>query len=90
MLTKKYSLLAVVLLGLCSVLLMGCSDGNLFDYLNNFWSLGCCGVIVVILDIIALLEVAGSSRSLGSKLLWAALIILAPVLGCILYYLFGR
>ena len=90
MLTRKYNLLAVFLLGSCSLLLMGCGGANLFDYFNNFWSLGCCGVIILVLDVIALLEVAGSARSLGSKVLWALLIIFAPILGCILYYLFGR
>lgn len=88
--TRNYSLLAVVLLGVCSLFLMGCGGPNLFDYFNNFWSLGCCGVIVLVLDVIALLEVAGSPRSVGSKVLWALLIIFAPILGCILYYLFGR
>ena len=88
--TRTYNLLAIALLGIGSVLLMGCGGANLFDYVNNFWSLGCCGVVILVLDVIFLLEIAGSARSLGSKVLWAALIIFAPILGCILYYFFGR
>ncbi len=53
-------------------------------------SLSCCGIVVVILDIIALLEIAGSNRSAGDKVLWAAIIIFFPILGCIAYYFFGR
>ena len=72
------------------MLLTGCGGPNLIDYLNNFWSLGCIGTIVVILDIIALVEVFGSPRSTGDKVLWGVFIIFAPLLGCIVYYLFGR
>jgi hypothetical protein len=72
-----------------SILLAGCGP-NLFDRMANFWSLGCCGLVIVILDIIALLELAGSSRSTADKVLWALLIIFFPVGGLILYYFFGR
>lgn len=72
-----------------SVMLAGCGP-NLFERVSNFWTLSCCGVVIVVLDILALVELAGSSKSVGSKVLWALLIILAPVLGCILYYFFGR
>ncbi|MFQ5570352.1 MAG: PLD nuclease N-terminal domain-containing protein [Rhodothermales bacterium] len=90
MLTKGYRLLSVTLCGLAAVLLTGCGGPNLFERIDRFWSFGCLGTIVVVLDIIALIEVAGSSRSLADKLLWAVLIIIFPVLGCILYYFFGR
>lgn len=81
----------LVVLGLlgCSLVLAGCAE-NLADLVSNFYALSCCGVVVVILDIIALVELAGSAKSTSSKLLWALLIIFAPYLGCILYYLFGR
>jgi hypothetical protein len=77
------------LLALMVLVLAGCGP-SLFERLGNFWSLSCCGVIVVILDIVALVELAGSTRSTGNKLLWALLILFFPVGGCILYYLFGR
>lgn len=81
----------LVILGLlgCSLLLAGCGE-NLADLASNFYALSCCGVVVVILDIIALVELAGSTKSTSSKLLWALLIVFAPYLGCILYFLFGR
>lgn len=72
-----------------SMMLAGCGP-NLFERVSNFWALSCCGVVIVVLDILALIELAGSSKSTGSKVLWALLIILAPVLGCILYYFMGR
>lgn len=72
-----------------TLVLAGCGP-NLFERVTSFWSLSCCGAIVVILDIIALFELAGSPRSTGNKVLWALLIIFAPVLGFILYYFFGR
>ncbi len=88
--TKQRGLLATALLALTTLLLAGCGGPNLFDQLRSPWSLGCCGTVVVILDVIFLLELAGSTRSLADKVLWALLIIFFPVLGCILYYLFGR
>jgi len=51
---------------------------------------GLCGVIILVLQIIATIEVAGSGRDLIAKILWILLIFLAPVLGIIIYYLFGR
>jgi hypothetical protein len=72
-----------------SLVLAGCGP-NLFDRVSNFWSLSCCGIVIVILDIIALLELAGSNRSTGDKVLWALLIIFFPVGGLLLYYFFGR
>lgn len=72
-----------------SLLLAGCGP-NLFDRVANFWSLSCCGVVIVVLDILAILELAGSTRSTGDKLLWALLIIFFPLGGLILYYFLGR
>ena len=83
------ALLSVGLVSALSVLLAGCGP-NLFDRVGNFWSLSCCGGVIVILDILALVELAGSARSLGNKIVWALIIIFAPVVGLILYYFFGR
>lgn len=87
--TTAHRALTVIFILTMSVFLAGCGP-NLFDRMGNFWSLGCCGIVVVILDVIALLELAGSSRSGGDKILWALLIIFFPVGGLILYYFFGR
>lgn len=80
---------AALLLALASIFLAGCGP-NLFDRLGNFWTLSCCGGLIVILDIIALLEIAGSTRTTGNKVLWALLIIFFPIVGLIAYYFFGR
>jgi len=51
---------------------------------------GIVGLIVFILDIIALISVLGGRGSVGHKLLWTLLILVLPLLGMILYYLIGR
>ncbi|KAI8598627.1 hypothetical protein EDD21DRAFT_381942 [Dissophora ornata] len=50
---------------------------------------GFFGLIVLILDLIAIFEVLNSTRSVVSKLLWSLLIFLFPVFGLIIYFLFG-
>lgn len=77
------------LLSLSSLFIAGCGP-NLIERVGNFWALSCCGAVIVILDIIALLELAGSTRSTGNKVLWALLIVFFPLLGLILYYFVGR
>ncbi len=79
----------LLLLGAAVLLLAGCGP-NLFDLLQNIWALGFCSTVIVVLDILALIELANSSREFSSKALWALLIIFFPVGGLILYYFFGR
>jgi hypothetical protein len=50
---------------------------------------GLFGLIVLVLDIWAILNVFGSSASTGSKLLWMLLIIVLPVLGLIVWFFMG-
>jgi hypothetical protein len=47
------------------------------------------GLLILVLDIIALVSLLKSSADTGTKILWAVLIILLPVLGMILYFLMG-
>ena len=47
------------------------------------------GVVVFVLDVIALVSLLKSGVDSGAKILWALLIILLPVLGMILYFLMG-
>jgi hypothetical protein len=51
---------------------------------------GIIGIIVLILDIIAIGDVLKSTMETGSKALWIALIIILPVVGMILYFLIGK
>ena len=47
------------------------------------------GLIVLVLDIVALVKLLQSSADTGAKILWALLIILLPVVGMVLYFLMG-
>lgn len=47
------------------------------------------GLIVLVLDIIALVSLLQSGADTATKVLWALLIILLPVIGMILYFLMG-
>ena len=48
------------------------------------------GLLVLILDIVALIDLLGGSGSAQHKLLWTLLILILPLLGPILYFLIGR
>jgi len=48
------------------------------------------GLLVLILDIIAIVSVLNSSSDSVKKALWIVLIILLPVIGMVLYFLVGR
>lgn len=50
---------------------------------------GLLGLIILVLDIMAVWKVITSSAGLGSKILWTAIIFFLPVLGLILWYLMG-
>lgn len=51
---------------------------------------GLLGLVVLVLDILAIINVIKSSITTGKKILWIALILLLPLVGLILYYLLGR
>lgn len=48
------------------------------------------GLVVLVLDIIAIVSVLGGTSSPGRKLLWVVVIILFPFIGVILYFLIGQ
>ncbi|MCU1716212.1 PLDc N-terminal domain-containing protein [Pseudomonas sp. 5P_3.1_Bac2] len=50
---------------------------------------GLLGLVILALDIWAILSVIKSSASLGVKLVWIVLIVILPVLGLIIWVLFG-
>ena len=87
--TRTKTFLYSVLTLLIGTTLAGCGGPNLVDRVNSPWGLGICGTIIVIMDIVAILEVAGSSRGFSSKALWVGLIIFFPVGGLLFYYFFG-
>lgn len=50
---------------------------------------GLLGLIILILDIWAIIKTLGSGASTGAKVLWVVVILLLPLLGLILWFLFG-
>ncbi len=50
---------------------------------------GFIGVIIFILDILAIIKVAQSNASTLAKFIWVAVILLLPVLGLIIWYVAG-
>jgi len=51
---------------------------------------GIIGLIILILDIIAIVSVLMGGGSVVRKLLWILIILLLPLIGMILYFLIGR
>ena len=88
--TQRYRFFPTALLGMMTLFLTGCGGSNLSNYFQNSWSLGCCGTIILILNIIALVEIFGSNRDTTNKVLWGLFIFFFPILGIIIYYMFGR
>ena len=50
---------------------------------------GILGVLILIADIWAILNVAQSRESTGTKAVWIAVILLLPVLGLVVWYFAG-
>lgn len=48
------------------------------------------GLIILVLDVIAIVSVLGGTSSPGRKLLWVVVILLFPVIGVIVYFLIGQ
>ena len=51
---------------------------------TGFW-----GLIILALDIWAIISVIGSSAGTGTKVLWTLLVLLLPVIGFIIWLIFG-
>jgi hypothetical protein len=50
---------------------------------------GLIGLIILIADIWAIVNVLGSPASTGSKVLWVVIILVLPVIGLVLWLLMG-
>ncbi|QKG54104.1 PLD nuclease N-terminal domain-containing protein [Hymenobacter sp. BRD67] len=48
------------------------------------------GILLLILDILAIFNVFGKSWDIGKKIIWAAIIFFFPFGGLLIYYIFGR
>ena len=51
---------------------------------------GILGIIVLVLDILAIVDCVKSNKSGGQKALWIVLILVLPIVGLVLYYLIGK
>jgi len=51
---------------------------------------GILGLIILILDIVAIVDCVKSNKDTGKKALWVILILVLPVIGLILYYVIGK
>lgn len=50
---------------------------------------GILGIVILVLDIIALINIWGGGASIGSKILWSLLILVLPFVGLLLWFFFG-
>ena len=50
---------------------------------------GIGGLLILILDVYAIVKLMSSNAGTGSKVAWTVLILLLPLLGVILWFLFG-
>jgi len=51
---------------------------------------GIFGLLVLVLDIIAIVDALKSSMDTGKKVLWIILILILPLVGMVLYFLIGK
>ena len=51
---------------------------------------GLIGLIIIVFDIIAIVDLFKGAKETGKKILWLILILIFPLLGVILYFLLGR
>ncbi|MBV0931891.1 PLDc N-terminal domain-containing protein [Marinobacterium weihaiense] len=50
---------------------------------------GLFGLVILVLDVMAIIKTVQSRASTSTKVLWVVAILLLPVLGLILWFLFG-
>ena len=48
------------------------------------------GLVILILDIVAIVSIVSGGKSVGFKVLWIVVVLLLPVIGMLLYFLVGR
>jgi len=48
------------------------------------------GLVILVLDIIAIVDALKSSMDTGKKVLWIIVVLVLPVIGMALYFLIGK
>lgn len=62
-----------------------------YSYVNKEVGMGgILGLLVLVLDIIAIFDLLKSSMDTGKKALWIILILVLPLVGMVLYFLIGK
>jgi hypothetical protein len=51
---------------------------------------GLLGLVVLVLDIVAIVDIVKSSMDGGKKALWIVLVVLLPFIGMVLYFVIGK
>jgi hypothetical protein len=51
---------------------------------------GVIGMVILILDIIAIIDLYKSKKETSQRLLWLAIILVLPFIGLLLYFLVGK
>ena len=51
---------------------------------------GLIGLVILVLDIIAIVDLFKSVKDTGKKVLWLILILILPLIGMVLYFLLGK
>jgi hypothetical protein len=70
------------------VLLTGCRLG--YSNMGGFKGASICGLIILVLDVLAIIEIINSDRDSTNKLIWCLVIFFMPLVGLLLYYFIGR
>ncbi|NNE71670.1 MAG: hypothetical protein HKN29_15090 [Rhodothermales bacterium] len=85
----QHAVLPLLMMALV-VVLAGCAGPTFVDRINIGFSASICGSVILILDILVLVQIAGTSWKFSRKAIWALIIIFFPVGGLILWWLFGK
>ena len=51
---------------------------------------GLIGLVILVLDIIAIVDLFKNTKDTGKKILWLILILILPLIGMVLYFLMGK
>lgn len=57
---------------------------------NSDGSIATWGLLILVLDIVAIVNIFGKPWDTGKKIIWAAIIFFFPLGGLLIYYFFGR
>lgn len=85
----RLRLLPALALGAVLLVLAGCGTGGNVGDLVMSGPGGLCGLLILIADIWAFVQIANSRADSGAKILWAALVFFFPLGGLLLWYFFG-